>query len=111
VIRDYHFHLYFMASRRASAEAIQQRLMAQREFAVEVSTLRDGPGGPHLLPQFWATVLPDAFEAAVRWYVFNHAEHSVLVHPSTGHDLRDHTQHALWLGERMPLDYSVLGPS
>ena len=27
----------------------------------------------------------------------------VLLHPETGDDLADHTAHAVWLGEKLPL--------
>ena len=30
------------------------------------------------------------------------------VHPDTGDDLKDHTDHALWLGEMLELDLSAL---
>jgi DOPA 4,5-dioxygenase len=33
---------------------------------------------------------------------------AVLVHPETGRDLADHTAHAAWLGEMLPLRLDVL---
>jgi DOPA 4,5-dioxygenase len=32
----------------------------------------------------------------------------VLVHPETGDAIKDHTDHAIWMGEVRPLDLSVL---
>ena len=32
----------------------------------------------------------------------------VLVHPETGDDVADHTDHAIWLGARLPLDVDSL---
>jgi aromatic ring-cleaving dioxygenase len=32
----------------------------------------------------------------------------VLVHPLTGDDYQDHAEHALWLGEKLPLDLETL---
>lgn len=108
MVTDYHFHLYFTPETRDSAAALREAVAAQRDFAIEVSTLREGPVGPHPLPQFWGTVQPDAFEPAVRWYLTHHGEHSVLIHPSTGDDLRDHTRHAMWLGPPLRLDLARL---
>jgi DOPA 4,5-dioxygenase len=35
---------------------------------------------------------------------------TALVHPLTDDDLADHTSLALWIGEPLPLDHSVLDP-
>jgi aromatic ring-cleaving dioxygenase len=105
---DYHFHLYFEASGRESAAALRARLEAQPGFSVQTSALRDGPFGPHPLAQFRATVPASALEAALRWYMFNHDQHVVLIHPLSGDDLLDHTRHALWLGHPLVLDTSRL---
>jgi aromatic ring-cleaving dioxygenase len=105
---DYHFHLYFEDSSRASAASLRARLEAQPGFQVQTGELRDGPFGPHPLAQFRATVPATALEAALRWYMVNHDEHAVLIHPLSGDDLLDHTRHALWLGGPLVLDTSRL---
>ncbi len=33
---------------------------------------------------------------------------TILVHPETGDDLADHSDHAVWLGPSLTLDLSVL---
>src|SRR3569832_1655172 len=109
MVTDYHFHLYFSARSRASAATIRERLMRQEQFAVRTGPLVDGPIGPHFVPQFQATVLPIDLEAALRWYMFNHGDHVVLVHPNSGDEVSDHGVHALWMGERLPLDEDKLG--
>jgi len=50
-----------------------------------------------------ATDVPSQFAMVVSWLMLNHGPHSVLVHPNTGNELRDHTEHALWLGEKVQL--------
>jgi aromatic ring-cleaving dioxygenase len=110
-VTEYHFHLYFTAETRASAVALREQLAGQPGFAVTVGALHDAPVGPHLRPQFLARVPPSSLEAALRWYMFRHGEHPVLLHPDTRHDRRDHTAHALWLGERLDLDESKLDPT
>src|SRR4051812_14995784 len=108
MVADYHFHLYFTERSRASAATIHERLAGQQEFGVRAGPLQGGPIGPHFVPQFQATVLPADLEAALRWYMFNHGDHAVLVHPNSGDELADHTVHALWMGERLPLDHDKL---
>lgn len=51
---------------------------------------------------------PEQYARFVPWLVTRHGEHSVLIHPHTGDGLRDHTEHACWLGERVPLILDTL---
>ena len=32
----------------------------------------------------------------------------ILVHPNTGDDVKDHTDHSLWLGEKLELNIELL---
>ena len=50
----------------------------------------------------------DQFARLVPWLMLNRGPLDVLVHPSTGDDLADHTAHALWLGEQLPLRLEAL---
>lgn len=53
---------------------------------------------------------PAQFGAFVPWLSVHRGPLSVLVHPNTTEDEErlNHTQRAIWLGERIPLDLSVL---
>jgi aromatic ring-cleaving dioxygenase len=31
----------------------------------------------------------------------------MFIHPDTGEHLKDHTEHAIWMGEMMTLDLSI----
>ena len=50
------------------------------------------------------------FARVVPWLMLNRRGLQVLVHPDTGDDLADHTRHALWLGDRLPLRLEALQP-
>jgi DOPA 4,5-dioxygenase len=50
---------------------------------------------------------PEQFGAFVPWLEIWRGPLSVLVHPNTGDDERDHTQRAIWMGEKYPLDLSL----
>jgi aromatic ring-cleaving dioxygenase len=41
--------------------------------------------------------------------MLNRGPLDVLVHPETGDDLADHRDHAMWLGDRLPLRLETLG--
>jgi aromatic ring-cleaving dioxygenase len=54
---------------------------------------------------------PAQFGAFVPWLVINRGPLSALLHSNTtaeGEELRNHSQRATWLGERLPLDLAIL---
>jgi DOPA 4,5-dioxygenase len=50
---------------------------------------------------------PAEFPRLVPWLMLNRRGLDILLHPGTGDDLADHTRHAAWLGERLPLRLEV----
>src|SRR5262249_55008400 len=45
------------------------------------------------------------------WFGFGHEGLSILLHPGTGDDYADHTDHAVWLGSALRLRVNVLRKS
>jgi aromatic ring-cleaving dioxygenase len=104
---NYHAHIYFEQESAEEAASLCRR--AGELFVVQVGRLHRRPVGPH--PR-WSCQL--AFERAqfdplMAWLEANRQGLSVLVHPLTGNDLEDHTTHASWLGEAVPLNLAALG--
>lgn len=57
---------------------------------------------------------PAQFGAFISWLVIWRGPLSVLIHPNTVEEgkhaaieLRNHTERAVWMGERIPLDYTL----
>ncbi|KAL4934831.1 DOPA-like domain-containing protein [Aspergillus oleicola] len=52
---------------------------------------------------------PAQFGAFVPWLVIARGPLSVLIHPNTEpyEDERNHTQRAVWMGDRVPLDLRI----
>lgn len=76
----------------------------------------DKPVGPHPVAMFEVNILtPAQFGAFIPWLTIYRGPLSALVHPNTVEEgvpemqseLRNHTQRALWMGERIPLDTSI----
>lgn len=76
------------------------------------------PVGPHPYAMFEVNLFtPAQFGAFIPWLVIWRGPLSALVHPNTAaggpgaleseEELRNHTQRATWLGERVPLDLSM----
>jgi len=73
-----------------------------------VGEMRDKNVGPHPKPQFEVHFLKNALPAVMK--MLRPSGLTALVHPLTDDDLADHTSLALWTGEPLVLDHSVLDP-
>jgi DOPA 4,5-dioxygenase len=101
----YHAHVYFDAGTVDKARAICERCRDQ--LGVVMGRMHERPVGPH--PD-WSCQLAfghDRFADVVRWLALNRDGLVVLVHPETGDEFKDHTEHAMWMGAVRPLDVSI----
>jgi aromatic ring-cleaving dioxygenase len=105
-VREYHAHVYYLPETRAQAEKVREQLGAR--FPVQLGRWHDAPVGPHTRGMYQVLFAAAEFARVVPWLMLNRGPLDVLVHPSTGDDLADHTAHALWLGDRLPLDLAAL---
>ena len=76
-------------------------------FAVDCRW-RDEPIGPHTKSNFRVKFSRDQFGRIVPWLMLHREGLSVLVHPYTPDHVVDHTERALWLGERIALNLKFL---
>jgi len=107
-ITGFHAHIYFDTATRSSADVLRNALIAELGDRVHVSRLVDHPIGPHPTPMFEVDFEMGSFAEVVPWLMLHHAGHSVLIHPITGDEIKDHFEHPLWLGEKLALDRSAL---
>jgi len=106
-VLSYHAHIYYdPPATRATAEALRQRI-AER-FVVQLGRWHDVPVGPHANAMFQVAFSPPVFASFVPWLMLNRNGLNVLVHPNTLAPRDDHLEHALWLGQRLPLHEAVL---
>jgi aromatic ring-cleaving dioxygenase len=108
----YHAHIYHGPGQRAASDALHARLTELQggEIAdlLMVGKLREGPVGPHPLPQFEIHFLKRALPQVLP--LIEAAGLRALVHPLTDDDLADHTTLAHWIGAPLDLDLSVMDP-
>ena len=73
---------------------------------------RDAPAdaafGPHPMGSYQIAFAPEQFAEVVPWLALNRRGLIVFVHPETGDDLADHTEHAIWMGDRQELALDAL---
>ena len=115
VISDVHvYHFQNNPEQARYARALWERI--RREFPeLRIYSFWDRPVGPHPVAMFEVTLLtPAEFGAFVPWLAIWRGPLSVLVHPNTTEasvslgerELRNHTQRAIWMGEKLPIDTS-----
>lgn len=92
------------------ARALYDRI--RREFPeLRIYKFWDRPVGPHLIAMFEVNLFsPAQFGAFIPWLAIERGPLSALIHPNTvdakGEQVdeeRNHTQRAIWMGERLPL--------
>ena len=109
----YHAHVYYEIGDRATAERLHRMFSDAKGIGnltsvLFVGEMRDRSVGPHPKPQFEIHFLEDALPAVLP--PIKASGLRALVHPLTDDDLADHTSLAIWIGEPLPLDHSVLDP-
>ncbi|MGB2924352.1 MAG: DOPA 4,5-dioxygenase family protein [Limnothrix sp.] len=103
--KKYHAHVYFDAA--SFQEAQKFCLEAGKEFQVAVGTLHQRPVGPH---PYWSCQISfgtEQFDEIIAWLNKYRNGLDILVHGLTGDDLKDHTEHASWLGKASALNLKM----
>lgn len=110
LIPSFHAHVYYIkgTEEETIARDLYSRISKLGDTFVMVGSFHQTTVGPHTRPMFTLGISHRQFTSVVSYLMLNHQTLSVLIHPETGDDLKDHTIHALWLGEKLALDYSKL---
>jgi DOPA 4,5-dioxygenase len=107
MIRSYHAHIYFDGPEQRRLAEILREEIAER-FSVRLGRWHDRLVGPHTRPMYQVSFTPELFTVFVPWLMINRRGLAVLVHPNSGRPKADHLEHALWLGEILPIDPAPL---
>ncbi|QZI70685.1 DOPA 4,5-dioxygenase family protein [Pseudomonas protegens] len=101
-IKGYHAHVYFDASTIGQARVLCEQ--AAQLFDLKMGRVHERPVGPHPDWSCQLAFAPEVFAQVVPWLALNRRGLVVFLHPDTGDDLLDHTDHAIWMGAMRPLD-------
>ena len=103
-IRRYDAHIYYDSESRDTAAELRREL--DEHFEVQLGGWHDEPVGPHPCSMYRVIFASEYFARVVPFLMLNRRGLTILVHPRTGDDCRDHIEHALWLGEKLELKIS-----
>jgi DOPA 4,5-dioxygenase len=106
-IKDWHAHVYYTPETRRLAEQLRAWI-GERFPAAVLGRWHDRNVGPHTRSMYQVLFPVALYPELVPFIALNRQGLAVLVHPNTGRDRDDHSLHAMWLGEILPVDLSVL---
>lgn len=104
-IQSFHAHIYY--SRENVEEARSFRELVGATFGIPLGHLYERPVGPHLAWSCQLTIPKERFGEIVPWLALNRGTLDFFIHPETGNDLLDHSEHIMWLGKSYPLNLSI----
>lgn len=104
-INYYHFHIYYNPTQINEAMQVTRKLAEL--FQVPIGRHWDKPVGPHPIGSCQVSVPTELFGEICSWLILNREGFDFFIHPDTGNDLLDHTEHAMWLGKSYPLKTEI----
>jgi DOPA 4,5-dioxygenase len=97
-ITEYHAHVYCDPRKtRGRAARLRERVAAAFPQA-RLGRWHDALVGPHSRSMYQIALPAGMLASFLPWLMLNRDGLTVLLHPETGDDYRDHTAHAAWLG-------------
>ncbi len=107
-IAAYHAHVYYdRQTTRGRAEHLRQRVAAEFPQA-KLGRWHDELVGPHTQAMYQIAFPSGMLGSFLPWLMLNRDGLTILLHPETGDDFRDHTAHAVWFGAVLPLRLDAL---
>jgi DOPA 4,5-dioxygenase len=102
-ITHYHAHIYYDPNATRDRAARLRERVAAVFPAATLGRWHDALVGPHPQSMYQIAFPREMLAAFVPWLMLNRDGLTVLLHPETGDDLIDHTEHAVWYGAMLPL--------
>jgi aromatic ring-cleaving dioxygenase len=108
IIKHYHAHIYYdQALTRDRAALLRERVAAAFPTAT-LGRWHDAPVGPHPESMYQIAFPSELLATLLPWLMLNRDGLTIQLHPETGNDYTDHTEHAVWFGAILPLRLDVL---
>ena len=105
-IQSFHAHVYFDSETVEQAQTLCQS--AGETFSLTVGRMHHKPVGPHPCWSCQLAFSTEQFGNVIPWLALHRGGLTIFIHPLTGDDLKDHTDHAIWMGSIEPLQLDAL---
>lgn len=107
-IREYHAHLYYQAENLEEARELAAQV--KEKFSLEHGKLHEKLVGPHRMWNCCFAVPGHLLGEMIPWLMVRRGSVDILFHGITGDNLKDHTQHVMWLGKSYELNLDMFRP-
>jgi aromatic ring-cleaving dioxygenase len=104
---QFHAHIYFNEQSQAQAEVFHHKMQENKEYTA-VSPLRFELRGPHPHWMFTVNFASENFMPMIEFMQKHRDGLSILIHPLSGNEVLDHTDYAMFLGQKENLNLAVL---
>jgi aromatic ring-cleaving dioxygenase len=107
-IEDYHVHVYYDPESRDRAARLRDWVEERFAGQVRMGRWHDVPVGPHVQAMYQMAFPPALLPSLVPFLMMNRMGLTILLHPESGRPRDDHTLHAVWMGQVLPVKTDVL---
>ncbi|KAG1768993.1 DOPA-like domain-containing protein [Suillus occidentalis] len=114
-VKEWHFHIYFHqrnADQHQAALDLRDAVLRLRRdgafVAVPLFRVNTDPIGPHPVGSYEIWVPSTSFSSVFSYLCINRGSLSILVHPLTREERKDHEIRSAWIGPPFPLVLSSL---
>ena len=104
-IQGFHAHVYYDETTYVQAKQLCD--VAGSQLPVSVGHMHTQAVGPH---PCWSCQLSfgmSDFSQVASWLCLNRENLTIFLHPVTNDHLKDHSNHAIWMGKMVPLKLSI----
>ena len=106
IIQDWHIHVYYDEGSKSTAEAVRTEVETGLP-GLTIGRMYDKPVGPHPQGSFQVLVPNDSLAEVTAWVALNRQGLTVLLHPNTADDLKDHRDYPVWCGSAPKMNYKI----
>jgi aromatic ring-cleaving dioxygenase len=106
-ITHYHAHIYYDSALTRDRAARLRERVAETFSKATLGRWHDEAVGPHPRSMYQIAFPRALLASFLPWLMLNRDGLTILVHPETGNDLADHTDHAAWLGGTLRLRLGI----
>ena len=105
-VQGYHVHIYFERGTPSEklAELLAKRTEAKSGGKINEIIRYNKLVGPHTKPNIALHIKPEGFAEIVSTLQLDSKGLSILIHPETGDDEKDHAERPMWIGKSVDLN-------